>query len=646
MLTMPLARSRRLLLALSMIALMTIAGGLGYQRYLLATEASRSAQAHLNIAEAQIRELAKNPAGLDARRAETIVEELDAARVELGVALAEVGRLRPLLRVISDLPAIGNNARAADHLLEIADYGLRGWDESREPIQVLLGAITDQGDARGSERLPKVTQAVRLGLEKASATIGSIRGAYQGIPREGLFPPLASSVDLLGKGLATASKAVETANESSEAASAVLGIDGERVYLVLVQDTGEIRPTGGFIGNYGIVKVSQGRMVEQKFADAYDLDWPYYYSGQASPPVAMFKRYFPESTFWALRDSNLWPDFPTSATQAARFAIAEGATDRVDGVIAFTPALAGRLLRVVGPVTVPGFDEVITDQNFEERIRYYQYHAIPESVQKRLGAEFERGRKLFTSLLIRTLIEKLNALDAKSTFALIPALQEAVREKDLLAYFEDPRLQALVERYGLSGDAKPATGDYLWIVDMNLSASKDNLYVHQTAQYTVTIAPHGGANAELEITYDYQRTGDLYLFTIKRGYYGDYLRVYAPPGSVLRGSDGVDEEFQTVGEHGKTVFETFLRIYPSTTRTVKLCYWVPFKIWPDDPERKYELLVQKQPASNIKALGVKVILPEGSIVTNRQNLTGESNILEYRGPLSSDLSLAADFKLP
>ena len=48
----------------------------------------------------------------------------------------------------------------------------------------------------------------------------------------------------------------------SERLPAILGWNEPRRYLILTQDPAEIRPTGGFVGSYGIVAFDNGSITE------------------------------------------------------------------------------------------------------------------------------------------------------------------------------------------------------------------------------------------------------------------------------------------------------------------------------------------------------------------------------------------------
>jgi hypothetical protein len=71
--------------------------------------------------------------------------------------------------------------------------------------------------------------------------------------------------------------------DASERGPSIFGWNGPRRYLVLTQDPAEIRPTGGFIGSYGIVAFDRGRITERVFRDVSLLDEPQDYPSIEPP---------------------------------------------------------------------------------------------------------------------------------------------------------------------------------------------------------------------------------------------------------------------------------------------------------------------------------------------------------------------------
>ena len=430
---------------------------------------------------------------------------------------------------------------------------------------------------------------------------------------------------------------------AAQVAPFVLGFQRDIVVLVLIQDSGELRPTGGFIGNYGIVRLQSGRVEERRIGDTYLLDYEYFKTGQASRPVAMFHRYFPESTFWALRDSNIWPDFPTSARRAARFAIEEGATDQVDAVVAITPELARRVMRAIGPLKVDGFSQVITYENFEDWIRYYQMTIEGQhEMSRRFGGEEATSRKAFTMLLGQAVIDRVTAIDPNRLLAVMGALREAILAKDVQVYFEDQETQSVVSGFGLDGAMKSASGDYFWVVDMNVGATKDNLYVEQDVEYTADFSSDIPI-AHLKITYNYLKTGERFLGLIQRPHYGDYLRVYAPIDSEFIDSTGLDAPVLTSIEGDKTVLESYMALLPGTVRTVTMTYRLSPLVVEQMNQGQYSLIAQRQAGSRMSLVRVNVIPPPTLSMVNGGSFVNFGRYISYRGTEYADLDLKANF---
>src|SRR5262249_782329 len=122
-----------------------------------------------------------------------------------------------------------------------------------------------------------------------------------------------------------------------QVAPALLGVGQPARYLVVAMDRGELRPGGGFMGNYGILTLEGGRQSNAQplaFEDVYDMDKQYFLrrhgpdlhdcAHHLAPPPQLYW-WWPyrlngtehRCEFdWGLRDSNLSPDFPTNARTA------------------------------------------------------------------------------------------------------------------------------------------------------------------------------------------------------------------------------------------------------------------------------------------------------------------------------------------
>src|SRR5215218_6776787 len=88
--------------------------------------------------------------------------------------------------------------------------------------------------------------------------------------------------------------------------AAAAGLFGPRSYLLLAQDSAELRPYGGFVGTYGVVELRWGRIASVDYGDSLALDDVYderLDEGEIAAP-------FEPRHLYAASDS---PDFPTAA---------------------------------------------------------------------------------------------------------------------------------------------------------------------------------------------------------------------------------------------------------------------------------------------------------------------------------------------
>ncbi|HHH12543.1 MAG TPA: DUF4012 domain-containing protein, partial [Candidatus Moranbacteria bacterium] len=139
--------------------------------------------------------------------------------------------------------------------------------------------------------------------------------------------------------LPVALAALEKFNQNTDVLADLLGANGPRKYLFLFQNNHEIRATGGFIGSYGRLDISGGRI------NRFFIDGIFNPSGQMSEKIVPPKPIQKISAAWNLHDSNWFPDFPTSARKAISFYEKTGGPT-VDGVIAITPEVLRKMLEV------------------------------------------------------------------------------------------------------------------------------------------------------------------------------------------------------------------------------------------------------------------------------------------------------------
>jgi len=315
----------------------------------------------------------------------------------------------------------------------------------------------------------------------------------------------------------------------------LLGVGQPRRFLIQTMDSAELRPGGGFTGQYGILQIQDGRMSPLSLTDVTIIDYAGNGTaiGRTAPPGYSWMNF----GNWGVRDSNLSGDFPTTARMTMQLFQDEGGGP-LDGNIAFTPKLIGNILDVTGPIKVPGYNETITSKNLEERLHYYQQDFSAIAREKAISGNYTHaGRKAFTSTLAKMLLDRVRHLKPTQLIAVGKSAIKSIQSRDLEIYFANPAAENWLVNHGYSSSIDTfAKQDGFAVVQANISISKASQYVHTTEHDDITLDASGGATHNLTITLDYQQKGPVYGFDT----YADYIRVYAPKGAQLQGGSGFD----------------------------------------------------------------------------------------------------------
>lgn len=382
-----------------------------------------------------------------------------------------------------------------------------------------------------------------------------------------------------------------------QAAPYLLGMDSPRTYLILFQNDKELRPTGGFLTAYAIMKVDKAKANPVSSSDIYTLDAIYKPSIPAPAPIVSYiKGPYILSKNWRLRDMNWSPDFPTSMQTFLPAASLAG-IGKVDGVIAVDTQLLVNLLDVIGPIGVPGFGNFSTkidpQCNCAEVIHDLEAFADVEGPiiwDPLTGKIIYRppnsdNRKKIIGPLMNSILANALGQPKDKLPALVQAAFKSLIEKHVLFYMNDKNTETAVSDFGVGGVIKDYTGDYLHINDANLGGRKSNLYATEDVNQDIKIAGDGSVTKTVTITYKNPQSQDGWLNSVLP----TWVRVYVPKGSTLITSEGLETKADPYEDLGKTVFAGFFQLRPEGVSKVTFQYKLPFKV-----SKTYNLLIQKQ----------------------------------------------------
>jgi hypothetical protein len=207
--------------------------------------------------------------------------------------------------------------------------------------------------------------------------------------------------------------------------------NSERKFLIMFANNMELRPGGGFIGSFGIVKVRNYTIDPITVYDVYDADGQL--KAHIDPPEPI-KKYL-NVQHWFLRDSAFTPDFVENFAQAKLFLDREMNERNFDGGMLVTTTAVQNILTAFPNIYLSGYDEQVNASNFYIKTQYYaEKNFFPGSAQK----------KNFLSSLVQGIFVNLDQASEKDLAA---GIKKSLDEKQVVAYVEYPKLQQVLDNF-------------------------------------------------------------------------------------------------------------------------------------------------------------------------------------------------------
>jgi hypothetical protein len=395
-------------------------------------------------------------------------------------------------------------------------------------------------------------------------------------------------------------KAIPTTNILLE----LLGYPQKSTFLVMIQNNDELRPTGGFMGNYGILETIYGDISRYDTHDIYHMDIPLEKTFKIEPPVAL-KKYLGVNN-WYLRDSNWSPDFKEAAQKIEWFFWQEDKLlpeknklnnleeldEEFDGVIAITPRFITDLLYFIGPIEVDG--------------KEYGYKNFAEVLEHEVEKDYylkgirEWDRKAVIGDISKKMKEIIFDKPINELMQIAMIVSDNLDKKNVLFFFKNDESQAIAKENNWSGELKQTDDDYIYVVDANMAALKTDSVVSRKMNYKLERSVNG-LFSHLDLTYAHEGGVDW-----RTSAYRTYTRIYLPLASEIISVEGFKSDYQFYEELGKSVLAGFLEVAPGKISDLKIYYKLPDKIFKKYDEGIYSLYIQKQPGKNVEPLIVNI----------------------------------------
>ncbi|MBI1881178.1 MAG: DUF4012 domain-containing protein, partial [Chloroflexi bacterium] len=566
----------------------------------------------------------------------------------------------PLTPYLGWLPIYGGDLQASPYLLAA------GRDLSRAGVILfdsLVPALQSEPGAGQNGSLPHLvailTQA-QADIAQAEVFLQQAQANISQPDIERLSPRLAYRADQLKRYLPQ----VISGLQRVKGLPVLLGAQSPQTYLILTQNSDELRPSGGYINAAGHIVFDRGQIVEFVMQDSYAVDrlsaeYPY-------PPDPLYQ--YMAAEYWVLRDAGWSPDFPTTARTAIYlYQLGQGIS--ADGVIALDQQALPYLLQALGPIDVEG--EQVTSGNV---VKLMRQHWAPEQGQK-LNQKWWLQRKSFMLALAETVRQKFEQdFGAINLPVLADAWQQALAEKHILIYLADPGWTDFLVQKNWAGSLHPTEGDYLMVVDANVGFNKANPLVERHLNYQVTLAEDGSAQAHANLVYQHHARkhvercrqeisyDPVYEQNMERCYW-NYLRLIVPAEaqlssgpkvivdgqSLLRGQPTTGEtDISSPGSDKLSWGQLFL-LAPQESISLDYVYTLPpGTAHPVEDHWEYNLYVQKQPGTLASIVEVVITLPERSqlLKSQPQPLGQQERFITYVVNLKTDQEIKLSYNLP
>lgn len=492
----------------------------------------------------------------------------------------------------------------------------------------------DSQSAPMSENLTRAKSYLEDGLRllvSAKQNLQDIK--ISSLPKD-IQPQMVLLEDKMPQIIATAALALDWSDRFLE----ILGHKRAKKYLLIFQNNAETRPTGGFIGTYGILDLDQGQIKNLFIDGIYNPD------GQLKekivPPAPIQK----VSTAWSTHDANWFADFPLSAQKIMWFYEKTGG-ETPDGVISLTPTVIERLLEITGPIEMPEYGVVLDSKNFVD--------AAQNEIEVNYDKTLNQPKKILADFAPR-FIDKVAQEIKNNNLEILKTINQSLEEKHILVYFGDEKLEQFTRQQGWAGEILPAPADYLAVVNTNINGYKTDRVIKEDVKYVSEIQADGSILNTVSITRRHQ--GGEYDWYKKVN--ADYLRVFVPRGSELLSVNGqtrenvsppidynaagfkadsdvlaqeqsikIDEASgtQVFEESDKTVFGNWVYVSPGESVTLMYKYRLPFKLDTSRPI-DFSLTAQKQSGSIGSGFSAQILPPQNCRIFGEKNIQTDLSV--------------------
>lgn len=326
----------------------------------------------------------------------------------------------------------------------------------------------------------------------------------------------------------------------------ILGDGSDKTYLIVAQNSAEMRASGGLPASMGLVTIKDGILHIGDFEPVLSFVPFLNEDVKANKCSSIEDKLFAKEWYGKkLTAATVNPHFPTAAKRIANGYKAKNKKN-LDGIISMTPAIVGKLIKVTGPIKLSNgvkLDEKYSVKYLQRDI-YFQYYTkktIKDAKLRRKADDKANG--LFAEAAKKVISGVMSDLNVKSILKLLDIIKEASDDRIFLMWMADAKNQEIVKKLGCSGSLNydpqnPELGVFFnirdanrlgYYVDINITYGKATTNKDGSVTYPVTVK----LKNNIDKTSESKGKGNAYLTSKHDGNMRSMIYFFAPAGGKI-----------------------------------------------------------------------------------------------------------------
>ena len=343
-----------------------------------------------------------------------------------------------------------------------------------------------------------------------------------------IFPQVISTkLDNVKSIISENSQYIETGYLLISELSDIVGKDEQKTYIILIHNPYELRPHGGWISGYGVLKFRHGQIISLSFENIYNLDGIIKNNSlwfNLPTDLAKFSDYPNQS--WTPSTINWEQDYSKVHIELEKMFKSMGISQSIDGVISVNLFTLQEILKLTGPVYISSISQSVSSDNLMEIVNQYHTNFEPSTDNK---------ADILTQIAEQVYI-KIADNNEVSSVEIFDLLKNQLEQKNIVISMKNNVIQNEINRLYKNINLQTNSNEFfIYPLEWNNGGNKANAFVNRAI--TVNLDSSTATTGVINIDYLNKSTKDVY----PEGEYIAFVRIYFPANTNITQVLGTSE---------------------------------------------------------------------------------------------------------